>query len=108
MDKTGIPTKTITLGKGKGQLEVKVYEYLTQEEEDQRIELMTGENDVEIVPGQDPVFKTKISNINRARDYLISAICVDLTPEKVNIMPPKLRKELTDQLQSLTETEKKG
>ena len=101
-----IPTKEIKIGSGEEVRKIKVYEYLTQTEEDRRLEIISGGREMEY-RGDEVVFKAALSDVANARNYLIEALCVDLTKEEVDIMKPSLRKELFSQLEAIVESTKK-
>lgn len=107
MDKTKIPTKKITIGKGEQAKELEIREYLTQEQEDKRMNIMMGNKEVAITAGQEVTFMTKFSAISDARNYLVENLCVDLSVDEFNVLRPNLRKELVVILEALVEDVKK-
>jgi len=98
----GIPTKKVKIG----DKEIEIREYLTQEQEDKRINMMTGGKEVAITPGEKVTFMTSLDAANKARDYLVGVLCVDFTLAEFNVMRPELRTELVDILEGNTQAKK--
>lgn len=103
--KQNVAKKEITIGEGNTTRKVVVYEYLLQCEEDERLEILAGDREISVTPGQEVTFTTSIKNVNRARSFLVAKLCVDLTLEEFDALHPDLRKQLMEQLEELVNVE---
>lgn len=106
MDKSAIPTKTVSIGKDDTKREVKVYEWLTQKEEDEYISLLTGGQAFTPDESGSISMTTTAEGLAASRNYLIEHYCIDLSMDEYNYMNPKLRADLNTAIEDLR-TEKK-
>lgn len=114
MDKSKIPTREIAIGTDDQPLSVKVYEWLTQDEEDERLKLLTGDQELDIEdstdkqasPDANVKMKIKMSNLAAVKRHLVEHMCVELKWDAFNIMSPDQRTKLVDELQKQVDKKK--
>ena len=89
----GIPTEIIKIGS----LDVEVYKWLTQEQEDQYNTTLLGDEGVDIGSndGKGEVsVMVKMSNVSAGRKLLVQFSCKNLSWEQYNVLSPKERELL--------------
>lgn len=103
MDKSAIPTVKIKIGEKEDQKEIELYQWLTQQEDDEYQNILTGGEKLELSSSDtDSIkFSATIANVTSARNYLVEHYCINLKPEEFNVMNPALRSELAEKIQEL-------
>lgn len=108
MDKSKIPTKEITVGKDDNLRTIKIYEWLTQDEEDERMRIMMGDQEVDVDEASSNAdgkgeakikMKMKYDGVAQARKYLVEHMCVDLEWAEFNAMNPTYRADILSELE---------
>lgn len=100
-----IPTIEIEIGKGEDLKKVLLYQWLTQEEEDQYNAIMLG--DLQISQEQMDAaargelgFNVSLKKISESNKFLIESMCT--TPwDQINSWKPSLRQELVSKIQEM-------
>lgn len=100
MDKSKIPTTKIKLG----DREIEVYQWMTQEEEDQYLNTLTGDKEMSL--SSEMEMQTSYSTLAKARNFMVQTLCKDFTFEEFNILSPDLRKELDAELAKIVNKKK--
>lgn len=109
MDKSKIPTKELLIGKGEDRVKVKIYKWLTQDEESEYQNIVVGSNEFEIGDNTDGVKATvPFANIAKANKFLIESMCVSIKWEEYNVWSPETREELLEKLNVIRNIKKKS
>lgn len=116
MDKSRIPTKEIKVGGDDNPKTVKVYEWLTQSEEDERSAIFMGEQEITVdddsstkgkKSAKDNIkLKVDINKVAKARKFLVEHMCVDLKWEEFDLWSPADRSQLLEALESQIDKKK--
>lgn len=101
MDKSVIPTTKIEIGKNEDKRVIEVYQWLTQQEDDEYLSLLTQGRDFSPDAEGNVSISTNASNIATARNYLIEHYCIGIKSEEFNVMRPDLRQELINNIEAL-------
>ncbi len=84
------------------EVEVKAYQWLTQEEEDQFNIILSGDQEY----SESDAPKTKYSHVIAAKNYRLKCLLVNPTFEELNILPPKVRDAIANKVQELIDKKK--
>lgn len=112
MDKSQIPTKSYTFGEGEYVKEVSIYEWITQQEEDEYQEILLGDQQIgsdvaqkldsknKENTGNEFKFSLSIKNVNKAKDYLVKAYLASNAGE-YDIMRPDVRLAISQKIEEI-------
>lgn len=108
MDKTKIPTITITIDATEDEpaREVEVYKWLTQDENDEYQMTLIG--DVDVSGNADGKFTATTFNAIKARNYKLKAMLKSPAWQEMSVWSPEQRESLMDKVSDLSEKKKQS
>lgn len=101
--KENIPTRKITVGKGEEAKEIEIYEWMTQDEENEYQGLLFGETEADESTLKSGEFRVKLKNLLTTNKFLVEHLCKDLKWEDFNTWNPELRAEVVAEVGKVRE-----
>lgn len=107
MDKSQIPSKSYTFGEGEYVKEVKLYEWITQDEEDKYQSILMGEAEIntdtaeDIKKGKKYSISITVNQVSEARKHLIASYLCEMNIEEFNVLSPTVRAGIGDKVEEI-------
>lgn len=96
--KENIPTVKQVIGEGESSIELELYEWLTQEEEDNYLTIILRGTSLKDARNEEiwqQLFDTKsVESVGKERDFLITSLIKNYSLEQINSMKPSIRKQV--------------
>lgn len=98
MDKSKIPTTKFTLSNG---FELDIYDFFTQSEEAKQLIILSGNQELNVDSSGTDEFKMRVTpeRIQDLVKFKVESLCVNLKWDDFDVMSPKLRKEVLDNIE---------
>lgn len=104
MDKSKIPTVTVKLSNG---FELELYSFLTQEEETEQLAILSGDQPLSL-DGDSSKISVTAPQLALVGKHKFQSLSKNLTWEEFNVLSPKVRAEIQEKLNEVTDLSKKN